>query len=88
MEVTQARTSKAADKAMMNMKNAEPDKETESLRNHVKGVTSKLNRMIVDFVNRMTPEQQQKFDQSLGTMGSSFGALRTTIDSTLRRGGY
>ena len=87
MEVTQARTSKAADKAMMNMKNAEPDKETESLRNHVKGVTSKLNRMIVDFVNRMTPEQQQKFDQSLGTMGSSFGALRTTIDSTLRRGG-
>lgn len=87
MEVTKARKTKAADKGMMNItKASKPGKETETLSSHVKQQTNKLNRMVTDFANKMTDDQQAKFDKDFKKSGA-FGALRTVIDSTLRKGG-
>ncbi len=87
MEVSRARNTNVSDKAMMNMKNMPPKgKETSALRSHVGSVTTKLNRMVRDFANAMTPKQEERFKKDFSKTGA-FGALRTVLDSTTRRGG-
>jgi hypothetical protein len=61
-------------------------KETQELLAHVDRVTHRLNRMVKDFAEKMTPDQQERFKKEYPKTGA-FGALRTVIDSTTRVGG-
>jgi hypothetical protein len=87
MEVSRAKTKGVSDKAMMNIKKMPPKgKETSALRSHVGSVATRLNRMVRDFVSVMTPKQEERFRKDFSKTGA-FGALRTVLDSTMRRGG-
>ena len=88
-EITRARVSKAADKGLMNIRKGSITSVSQGktkLVSHVGKTLTKLNKQIKDFVVKMTPEQRKRYDAVLAERGE-FGALRTVIDSSTRRGG-